>query len=61
MLTQSTNTNNDNAYEEKEEVPDEHSFNSRLPTLLREDELTQRLVGTGWKFDLFNTRGQLKK
>ena len=28
---------------------------------LREDELSQRLVGRGWKFDLFNTRGQLKK
>ena len=48
-------------YEEKEEVPDGNYFNNRLPSLLREDELSQRLVGRGWKFDLFNTRGQLKK
>ena len=53
--------NDESRYEEKEEVPDGNMFNSRLPSLIREDELSQRLVGRGWKFDLFNTRGQLKK
>ena len=47
--------------DEKEEVPDERFFNNRIPSVLREDELSQRLIGRGWKFDLFNRRGVIKQ
>lgn len=51
----------DGSRDEKEEVVDERHFNNRIPALLREDELSQRLIGRGWKFNLFNVRGQLRK
>lgn len=47
--------------DEKEEEVIESHFNSRIPALLREDELSQRLIGRGWKFNLLNVRGQMKK
>ena len=40
-------------FEEKEEVCDQETFNNRLPSIIREDELSMRLVGSGWKFNIF--------
>jgi hypothetical protein len=48
-------------FEEKEEVCDHETFNDRLPAIIREDELSMRLVGSGWKFNIFSARSQLKK
>lgn len=47
--------------DEKEEVLEDSDFNNRIPAILREDELSQRLICSGWKFNLFNVRGQLNK
>jgi hypothetical protein len=36
-------------------------YNDRLPTILKKNELSQKMFNKGWKFDLFNAKGQTSK
>jgi hypothetical protein len=36
-------------------------YNCRLPSALKQNELSAKMFGKGWKFDLFNSVGQTQK
>jgi len=42
-----------------EEQTDKHSksYNDRLPSILKKNELSVKMFNKGWKFDLFNAQG----
>jgi hypothetical protein len=42
-----------------EEQTDKHakSYNDRLPSILKTNELSDKMFNKGWKFDLFNAKG----
>jgi len=46
--------------QEEEQVKDEE-HNERLPSILRSNELLEKLFNNGWKFDLFNASGKTIK
>jgi len=46
--------------QEEEQVKDEE-HNERLPSILRSNELLEKLFNYGWKFDLFNASGKTIK
>jgi hypothetical protein len=33
------------------------NYNDRLPTILKQNELSVKMFNKGWKFDLFNAKG----
>jgi len=37
------------------------NYNDRLPTILKQNELSVKMFNKGWKFDLFNAKGQTTK
>jgi len=37
------------------------NYNDRLPTILKQNELSVKMFNNGWKFDLFNSKGQTSK
>jgi len=45
--------------QEEEQVKEEH--NERLPSILKSNELLEKLFNNGWKFDLFNASGKTIK
>jgi hypothetical protein len=46
--------------QEEEQVKDEE-HNDRLPSILKSNELLEKLFNNGWKFDLFNASGKTIK
>lgn len=36
-------------------------FNDRVPTILKKGSFSKKIFTKGWKFDMFNVRGQLSK
>lgn len=45
--------------QEEEETP--KSYNDRMPQILKENELSEKVFNKGWKFNLFNVQGQTSK
>jgi hypothetical protein len=47
--------------EEVNKTATEKEFNDRLPNVLKNGEVAQKMFTKGWKFDMFNVDGQLNK
>lgn len=43
--------------EQIEEVAETKKYNDRLPSILKQNELSMKMFNKGWKFDLFNAQG----
>ena len=55
---------NDQADNEEDielEEPEEKLFNDRVPDFLKANPLLKKIFESGWKFNLFNSTGQVKK
>lgn len=49
----------ENFLDEQVETEDKETknYNDRLPTILKQNELSVKMFNKGWKFDLFNAKG----
>lgn len=39
----------------------QQEYNERLPSILKSNELSEKMFNKGWKFDQFNSQGQTLK
>jgi hypothetical protein len=43
------------------QITSEKEHNNRVPSFIKKSKIGDKLFANGWKFDLFNTQGQVVK